>query len=249
MNNLVSPKEIKRLGLNKNEEVVLKHVDLAPKKLSEIYRSCSLPHTTVYEVLVRLEVRGLVVKSNVGKNKRWHRKDSTTIEIKEKTKETLILEGREQIISTFYNLIVKSKGKRLLSFHGDKVLRGWMSLLSKKEIEQANRIIVENNIIVERYIPEGRYRKLFESLPDGWQKTMIGRSHISYFLPDELFDTSAEVVLFPNAVVLCENHLSRIVIFKNRDTVKLYDSLFEVMRRVGTKINSEEVFKKYIGKK
>ena len=75
---------------------------------------------------------------------------------------------------------------------------------------------------------------------------MVSRTHITHFLPDEYFYTRTELMMFSDVVMVYETHQQRITLFRDKETVKLYASMFEMMRTLGVKVNSEEEFQRYI---
>jgi hypothetical protein len=93
------------------------------------------------------------------------------------------------------------------------------------------------------------YHKLFIALPADWQQTMLGRAHITYFLPDKLFTSKTEIILFADRALIYETDQLCMTIFSHRETVKLFTSWFQVLRTVGKKIDSEREFLKYIREK
>jgi DNA-binding MarR family transcriptional regulator len=246
----ISRQEIQRLRLSENEVRVLSVVNFMPQKLAEIEDASNLAHTTVFETLSRLHERGLVTSVGEGRAKRWLSVKKTKVKNagEARYKDILVLQGKEEILSLISELFISHKGDRLLSFHGEKISKGWLSVLNKEDIEKRNIMIVENKIIVERYVPEHGYGRIFRSFPGSWQKTMFGRTHITYLLPDEFFDSNTEIMMFSDIVMVYETHLSRVTLFRDKETVKVYATLFEMMRRLGRKVNSEEVFKMYLGK-
>lgn len=244
----ISPQDIRRLRLSRNEIRVLQTVTFVPQKLVDIEKASKLAHATVYEVLLRLNGRGLVFSVGGGRARRWLIVNETDNNGSEGTehKDIRILQGREELLSVISELFVTHKGGRLLSFHGEKVLEGWLSLLERKDIEQRNAMIMDSEIIVERFVPEHGYERIFRSFPDTWRRTMLGRAQITYFLPDELFESSTELLMFSDVVIVYETHLSRMILLRDKETIRMYSVLFEMMRRLGRKINSEEVFGRYL---
>lgn len=244
----ISARDIQKFRLSKNETKVLEKTTFVPQRLAEIEKSSGLAHTTVYEALIRLRERTLIVSIGEGRARRWLgiRVDKPGDKEEAKCKDVQTSQGRKEILSLISELFIKHKGDRLLSFHGEKVLEGWLSVLNKKDIEKRNIMIIENEIIVERYVPEHGYRRIFQSFPESWGKTMLGRTQITYFLPDEFFNSSTELMMFHDVAVVYETQLSRMIVFRNKETVKVYAAIFEMMRRLGRKVNSEEEFRMYI---
>ncbi len=246
----ISQQDIRRLRLSTNEIRVLQTVTFVPQKLVDIERASQMAHTTVYEALLRLHGRGLVFSVGGGRAKRWliiNGADASDSEVT-KHKDIRTLQGREKLLSVISELFVTHKGGRLLSFHGEKVLEGWLSILDRKDIEQRNAMIMDNEIIVERFVPEHGYERICRSFPGTWWRTMLGRAQITYFLPDELFESSTELLMFSDVVIVYETHLSRMTLFRDKETVQIYFAFFEMMRRLGRKINSEEIFRRYLEK-
>ncbi len=240
------------LGLSPNETQVFLVLDGVPRSIAEIEKHAKLPHATTFDILKRFVERGLVNMLSLG-GKRF---GYTRVDIGEVTKHDIkrnspvagvqVLTGKEALLGLVNTLLVGRRGERMLSFHGASVLPGWLSLLSKTEIKKSNELIVAGGIIIERFVPAKGYRKLFTSLPSDWQQTMLGRAHITYFLPDELFTSKTEIILFTDRALIYETDKLRMTIFSHQETVKLFTAWFQTLRSLGKKIDSEREFLKYI---
>lgn len=246
----MTKQEIQRLRLSKNEIGVLRAVTVVPQKLVDIEKIVRLPHATVYETLLRLHERGLVISVGRDRKRRWLTLSESLLSVESgiQHKDVQVFEGKEQLLSLISELFVNHRDDRLLSFHGEKILEGWLSILNKKDIERRNIMIIDNEIIVERFVPELGYKKVFKSFPESWMKTMFGRAQITYLLPDDLFDTYTELMMFSDVAVVYETRVQRMTIFRDTETIKLFSAFFEMMRRLATKVNSEELFKMYVAR-
>ncbi len=188
----------KILGLTKNEVKIVNALDHVPKALHEIEMHTKISHTSVLDSLRRLTKRG-IVDVVYGERRKTY---ICTIEDrlkngdgdKKQIKEIEIYEGKENLLSLISNELIRHKNSRLLSFHGEQVAEGWLAILSPKDIQKRNELIIEHNIIVERFVPLSKYKNLFKKFPIDWQNTMVGRTHITYFLPDSYFDTKTELI-------------------------------------------------------
>ncbi len=232
----------KELGLSSNEKKVLSVVTEIPGTLSHIERRSMLSHSSVFDVVNRLVRRNLIEYVRVGTKKLYTRK-KVVIPLKQSVV-TNTLEGRKQLISFFDILLTKSKKLRIQSYHGSDVIDGWLTLLSKQQIIERNKLIINTEIIVERYVPKNSYKKFFESFPKEWQQSMLGRTHITYFLPEEFFGSKVELLIIDQTAIIYESHLQKVTFFKDKETLLFFRKLFLLMSRIGQKVNSEEEFKK-----
>lgn len=246
----VTPNE-KLLGLNANEAKLWRALAGVPRRLYELEKHTRIPHATLIGVIERLEKRGLcrsVLLS--GKRKGYVRvlpKLLGSQPEKDVPQQTArILKGKAELLTLIDSLLIKARGERLLSLHGPQVAPGWLSIFSRAEIKKRNELIIANNIIVERFVPEHGYRQLFQSFPKAWQQTMLGRAHITYFLPDKLFASKTEIIVLGNTALLYETDVLRITLFSHPETVKLFRSIFDMYRSIGKKIDSEREFLRYI---
>jgi DNA-binding MarR family transcriptional regulator len=242
---------IKLLGLSKNEVRVVNVLGHMPLSPAEIEKKTKLPHASVIDTLSRFIDRGLVQIVSSQHRKTYTSNIRSVFDSVHTPKESPSLEvevyqGKEALLSLISLELVNHRHDRLLSFHGKEVSDGWLSILNPKEIQKRNALIIEHDIIVERFVPLNGYRDLFKKFPRSWQETMVGRSHITHFLPDEYFKTRTELMMFSDIVMLYETHNQKIVVFRNKDTVSMYASMFDMMRTIGRKINSEEEFQKYL---
>ena len=242
---------MRMLGLKPNEERVFSVLDGVPRSVAETEKRARLSHATTHDVLKRFVGRGLAKMVSLGgKRFRYIRQGIEEVtkhhaKSHSQTGGVQVLEGKEALLGLINTLLVGRRGERMLSFHGFSVLPGWLSLLSESEIKKRNELIVAGDIIVERFVPAQGYRKLFTSLPLDWQRTMLGRAHITYFLPDELFTSTTEIILFADRALIYETDKLRMTIFSHEETVQLFTSWFQMLRILGKKIDSEQEFKRY----
>ncbi len=240
------------LGLSPNETRIFAVLDRVPRSIAELERKAKLPHATTHDILKRFVERGLTKTISLGgKRFGYIREDfggTTKHQIKGEAPgvEVQVLQGKDELLGLIDTLLVGRRGERMLSFHGASVLPGWLAILSKSEIKKRNELIVASGIIVERFVPTQGYRKLFTSLPNDWQQTMLGRAHITYFIPDELFTSKTEIILFADKALIYETDKLRMTIFSHQETVKLFTDWFQALRMMGQKIDSEREFLKYI---
>ena len=244
-------RQIKLLGLTANEAKVAKVLGHLPLSQIEVEKKTKLPHASVVDTLRRFVERGLVkvLKSQQRKTYVYYSKAvfaPVATQVSSLGTEVEVYDGKEALLSLISKELVKHRHDRLLSFHGEAVGEGWLGILDPKEIQKRNELIIEHDIIVERFVPSNGYRALFKKFPRAWQKTMVGRSHITHFLPDDYFQTKTELMMFSDVVMVYETHKQRITAFRDKETVKLYTALFEILRLVGKKVNSEVEFQKYL---
>lgn len=246
---------MKVLGLSPNETRVYLVLDGVPRSIVEIEKRAKLSHATAYDILKRFLERGLASTLSLeGKRFGYIRVDIGAIAKHEKKSdvpgaEVQVLQGKEALLGLIDTLLVGRRGERMLSFHGFSVLPGWLSILSKTEIKKRNELIMASDIIVERFVPAQGYRQFFTALPTDWQQTMLGRAHITYFLPDELFTSKTEIILFADKALIYETDKLRMTIFSHEETVKLFASWFQMLRTLGKKIDSEREFLRYVHEK
>jgi hypothetical protein len=246
---------LKILGLSPNEIRIYSVLDGVPRTIAEIEKRAGIPHATTLDVLRRFVARGLASTVSLGGKRCGYMRQAIGGVMKHQSEsngssgEVQVFEGKEALLGLIDTLLVERRGERMLSFHGTSVLPGWLAILSKAEIKKRNELIVASGIIIERFVPVHGYHKLFIALPADWQQTMLGRAHITYFLPDKLFTSKTEIILFADRALIYETDQLCMTIFSHRETVKLFTSWFQVLRTVGKKIDSEREFLKYIREK
>jgi hypothetical protein len=239
------------LGLTANEAKILETMGHVPLSVAEIELKSKLAHASVVDTIERFIKRGLIQVVRSEKRKTYTF-DASALSNLGRPPQLLrgqaveIYEGKEDLLSLISKELLRHKHGRLLSFHGEAVAEGWLTILSPQEIKKRNDLMMEHDIIVERFVPERGYKRLFKKFPSEWQKTMVGRTHITHFLPDEYFQTKTELMMFSDVVMVYETHQERITLFRDTETVKLFANMFEMMRTVGVKVNSEEEFQKYL---
>lgn len=242
---------VRLLGLTKNEQLVVRALSHMPIALTEVEKQTKLPHASVADTLARLVRREVVEVVHSAHRKkyictietRFSKHGSTPLRSLAGVE---IYDGKDSLLSLVSSELLRHRHDRLLSFHGERVAEGWLAVLPLAEIKKRNELIIEHDIIVERFVPERGYKRMFKKFSKEWQNTMVGRTHITHFLPDAYFDTRTELMMFSNVVMLYETHRERIVLFRDVDTVSLYASFFEMLRTVGHTVDSEAEFRAYL---
>jgi sugar-specific transcriptional regulator TrmB len=242
-----------QMKLNKNELTVLEALDYAPKRLIDIELESGLPHSSVFDTLQSLEGRGLIKNVLVNKRKLWKlssenkiRNRSNLKSLEGGTANIEIYNGKEAILSNIYNLFENNKNKRVLVYHGPKVFSEWYKILNEQEIVNFNLLLQKMNIIVERFVPEKEFATYIKKVSKEYKESLINRSQITYLLPDNLFDSKTELILFSDQVVIYESQIPRLIILKEKETIKMHQNIFEIFRKLGNKIDSQKEFTKYL---
>ena len=238
-----SKKEILKLKLTDSEVCVLKSLKTEAKTLASIEKESKIPHSTVFDSIKSLEKRGLINSLLIGRKKNWSivsenleiSKSGTNLDVE-------IYEGRENIIKKIYNLFEKNKGKRVLVYHGPETFSEWYKILEEKEIISFNLLLSKMQIIVERFVPEKSFMKYIKNVSPEYRKSMINRAQITYLLPDIFFTSKSEIILFEEEAIVYEADTVQIVLFKNKETIKMYRNIFEIFKTVGEKIDSQKEF-------
>ena len=249
----LSQKEIKRLRLTKNEQAVLSAVSHLPQRIVDIENKSKVPHSTLFDILKSLKGRGLVQVSLVDNKKLWSLGElnseqglGISLGTAKPTKDIEVIAGKEKIISYISNIFKFNVGKRVLVYHGREVFDGWYKILSESEIVEFNKTLVKLNIIVERFVPEYAFKKYITKTSKAYKESMLNRPQITYLLPDVYFTSKSEIMLCEDRVIIYETHLVQLLVLKDIETVKLYKSIFEILRSVGKKIDSQKEFSLYI---
>ncbi len=242
----ISKAKSSELKLTTNEALVLNALGDKPVRLVDIETKINLPHSSVFDTLQSLENRKLAVSIFVGKRKMWKMSidSNTSNQTQTLPKDVEVYIGKQEVLAHIYELFEKNKNKRVLVYHGPKAFAEWYKVLDEEDIVDFNLLIQKMNIIIERFVPKKDFNEYMRKVSTDYAKSMLNRSQITYLLPDELFNSKTELMLFESNVVMYESHVPRLVVLKDIETIKMYKNIFEVFRSIGVKIDSQKEFLK-----
>lgn len=246
----IDSKTAKILGLTKDEVLVIEKITNTPLKIAEISTQTSIPRTSLYYMLPKLEDRGFIEQIRQGKKILWIKSKNikTTYEkalgtlidsneehltphiFSEKTKVTVL--RKEKIVQIFEDISNLTPRTRIYGIQPDVSFMQAVEYMPLAKLVEINNIIKQKNIIVEAIIHE----RSIDSIQNLFNKDDLriflesfgGRSADTVKLPSDYLDkTMAEIYLYNNTIAIINWKEQFAVTIQNQDVFQLIIEMFK----------------------
>ncbi len=146
-----------------------------------------------------------------------------------------------------------NKDERIKAIQG---IKSWAKLLEKLPASQLirfNKLVIDNNLIIEGIIQASSYRIYGEMLrkePAKLKETaesLVGRMADYVYVPDNFFDVTAEIWLFKSTALIINWDKEVAVEMTNPDIMFFLRDMFEFVKAGGTKIDHNEAMRQLLG--
>ena len=261
-----TPDNLKILDLSRKEKRVLTLLRQGKSTPLLIAKETTISRPAIYEILKRLHRRGLVVSSIKNGRKSWLLAKSRDIDsclydakryllsLSEGTEEikglsdsmVVVHRGSEAIRAQLHSLFKDHRGARLFGIQGNTVGVGWKRVFGEEGLNELNRLIKENQIIVEAILPEGWFEQQFKALGKKWAQDFEGRMAAAHVIPETYFNHAGEVLIFKNNLYLVSMHEEIVIEIKNSEMQKLLLSMFEYVKETSRKVDINEKLRSLI---
>lgn len=246
-----SAKSATILGLWRSELDILKALSSGESLIADLSVVTSIPRTSLYSILPRLEERGFVEKRKHGKKIFWSNRDDRDIyatykevldelnrnhdgsiskKISEKS-DISIHYGNKNAMSVFTELAAMPAKSRFYGIQPEQSIIGAVTLNPMEDLLTFNRKVNEKKLIVEGIIHESGTDSMIKALPteDGKRllRSFANRSADTAKLPPHFLEnTKAEVYLYEDKVALVNWYEEFAVIIRNKDVFELIKEMF-----------------------
>jgi len=262
----LSPQNIKLLGLSKSEVKVLDALRAGKNTPLEMTRESKVSRPAVYEILERLQKRG-IVKSNIKDGRRyWSQAKERDLEEEIfNTKKALFSfeEGVEQIHGLSDSTVIVHRGgeairkllkdlmkthkeQRLYGIQGDTVVIGWNKVFGIERTNELNRMIKQNRLIVEGIVPKGWFERQTKLIGKKWAEDFAGRAAISHEIGEEYFKHGGQIFIFKNSLYLMAMNEELVIEVRNSEIQKLILSMFRFIQDNSKKFDVNERLRRLI---
>lgn len=250
-------RSLRILGLSRNEIRVLNMVRIGYDVPSLIAQHSSISRPAIYEILERLEERGLIVSQTDEGKKHWMQSKDKELD-KEfyaiKKQLLSIADGVEEVCGlsdatvtvhrgTFAvrkvldNIVQKHKEQRLYGIQGDRVAPGWEKIYSAKGMNEWNRAVKKNMIITEMVFPQGWIKRQSDIYGKQWAEDFEGRASMMYEIDEKYFEHGGQVFIFKDSLYLMAMNEEKIIEVHNSDIQKLILSMFRYIQDNSKKVD------------
>lgn len=263
----IQTQSMRILGLSHNEVRILNVLRSGFDTPSSIAQHTSISRPAIYEILARLEMRGLIVCIKDNTKKRWVQVADEEIE-KEfyATKKQLlsisdgveeirglsdatvtIHRGKQAVRKVLDMIVTKHKGQRLYGIQGDKVAPGWEKIYSAEGMNEWNRAVKTNMIITEMIFPHGWTQRQSDIYGKKWAKDFEGRAAMMHEIDEKYFEHGGQIFIFKKSLYLMAMNEEKIIEIHNSDIQKLILSMFRYIqdhsKKIDVNANLREIIK------
>ncbi len=207
-------------------------------------KKSSVPRPTIYLTLEKLEQRGLIYSTKIGKRKVWKkaghevlgdnlanlRKEllgETSYEKLNLTEDTdiTIYRGEETIMRLLLSLIDRHRGSRLMGIQGNRAGDAWENTFSLKNINEVNKRIKEKGMITEIITSKDWFKRQIEIFGKSWAENFGGRAAQVHFIESKYLDYDSQIFIFEDQVILVSMAEELFIEVKNRKISRLLIAL------------------------
>jgi len=264
----LSREQIRLLGLSGSELAVLEALRAGHNTPLLISEHIKVSRPAIYEILDRLHKRGLI-KSNIrGGKKHWSQSRDKDIEqelysskrqllgIEEGIDEVrglsdstvVAYHGGEAIRGLLHKILKDNKNQRLYGIQGDTPAIGWSRVVGIERTNELNRIIKQNNIIVEAIVPYGWFERQIKLLGKKWAEDFEGRASATHIVDEKYFQHGGQIWIFKNSLYLIAMNEEIIIEVRNSEIQKLILSMFRFIQDNSQKIDVNALLRELIAK-
>ncbi|MBI2055144.1 MAG: hypothetical protein HYT39_03555 [Candidatus Sungbacteria bacterium] len=262
-------KEITRrskvLRFSKLEKELMETLSDKPESISRIASRMDSPRTSLYRPLKSLSSRGFVEKTKKGKRHYWRSIPQETLiaalspalfSMTDNTNTPLhpefFLHTGKEILMLLYEKLADKVGARVLGIQPNRSAESVLKIFPFERLVRLNERIKTQNVIVEAILQEDfipfyinllkkrgfPVRKIFDAF--------VGRAADTMYIPKEFINFDSEIVILPTTSYIF--HWSKLVAIeiRNKETLGLLRDLFALAKQSGSKVNQNELVRKYL---
>jgi len=247
------------LGLSKKEEQVLRALQgQSPQSVLALATTAKVSRPSVYDIVKKLKVRGLVKSQIERGHRRYSLVDARTLsDTLYSLKKDLIgfVDGREELSAVTDGSVVVYRGRnsvrekifeifsshsneRFLGYQGfNDSMDSWFSIFTSEEISDINRLIKQRHLITEAILPTGWLKSMFQKYGTAWAKDYEGRTAATCYIDSEYFDNQCQLFAFKDAVYLIALKDQMIIELRHSDIQKMILAFYRFMRDHGRNVD------------
>lgn len=259
----------KVFGFSKKTEKVFLAVLSGQDTPVKISKETDISRPAIYAILKHLQARGLIVSQVSRGVKHWALASDRAIdETLYEAKRALlgISEGRQEIYRksdvgiTLYrgkdaiekllkHLFENHKGEYYRGTQGDNVFPAWQQLFGIETINEFNKNIKKNRLIVEAVLPEGYFEGAVSRFGVEWARHFEGRTYRVGLIDPSYFQHGAELFLFKDILYLASMSEALIIEIRHSEIQKMISLFFTHMQDTARSVDGNEMLRKLIAEK
>ncbi|MBI3671469.1 hypothetical protein HY249_01590 [Candidatus Azambacteria bacterium] len=216
----------------------------------DISRVVKVSRQAIYEILERLEARGLADRYIKDGKKHWRQTDDKNIEealygikrqllsIPEGVEEVygvsdssvIVHRGAVAIRALIQSMFRDNKDQRFYGIQGDVAAIGWNKVFGVESINEMNRWIKKNGLILEGILPYGWFERQTKLLGKKWAEDFEGRAAATHEISEGYFKHGGQIFIFKNSLYLIAMNEEIIIEVRNSEIQKLILSMFRFIQ-------------------
>lgn len=243
------------LHFNNNEKTVLKLIreGLDTPLLIEKYSSIS--RQGAYKILHRLSEAGFIQKSGstwkiLTKDTIYNRfyiqaEQLLGIE-RNRDAQVRIITGRNEIADLLIWVFSNHKKETCIGIQGDNVYEDWIEILGLKTINQLNKSIKKNEIIIKAIVPTEHFKRAIKIMGREWATHFEGRPYQVNVIDNKYFAHEAEMFIFKRAVYIICLADQLVIEIKNKNIVDMILLLINYIQENSESVDGNQILRDLI---
>ncbi len=258
----------KAFGLSGTASAVLAQVKAGRETPVQISKETDISRPAIYAILAQLEEQGLVTRHAVKGAARWRVASASQINrLLERAREEIlgskeerevlyqednvgvkVYRGRKTISEVMRYIFQEHRGQTCIGFQGDNVFADWRDLLGAETINDLNKSIKKNGMVIQVIVPEGSFERSFDIMGLEWAKHFEGRAYRVNEISDDYFKHKGEMFLFKDSVYLISMREQVVIEIQHSQIQKMLYLLFEYVQDTSKVIDGNEILRQLMAK-
>ena len=256
------------LGLSVLEDTLIRTLSSEPESIVNLAEKTGAPRTSLYRPLQSLASRGLIERIKIGKRHYWKSisqetliaalgpilfTGATTNDTSSPLHPEFFLHTGKEALMLLYEKLADKAGVRVFSIQPNRSAQSVLGVFPFERLVRLNEKIKERGVIVEAIVQEDFvpfYVNLLQKRGLSIQSILtafVGRAADTAYIPKEFMNFDSEITILPEAAYIF--HWGKLVAveIRNKETLGLLRGLFAFTKQFGSKVDQNELAKKYLG--
>lgn len=253
-------------GLSPKASTVLSLVKAGHTTPVQIAKHANISRPAIYAILQNLAKQGLVEEKKSEEQRYWQIAHISQINsLLESAKDNLlghpeerglqyktngvqvhIYRGKETIAELLKHLFINHRGQTCVGIQGDNVYEGWKEVLGIEFINELNKGIKKNKMIIQAIVPQGNFARAVETMGLEWAKHFEGRTYRVNEIAEKYFNHKGEMFLFKDSIYLISMTEQLVIEIKHSHIQKQLLALIEYVQETAKVIDGNEALRKII---
>lgn len=260
---------LKLLGLSPSAIKVFIALKAGHATPVQISKETNVSRPAVYTILGQLEGRGLVTQKGSGGTKSWAISSAVQLNkifndlkaevlgsrnekealYEEGNIEVKVYRGKKTIAELMRQIFQKHRGETCIGIQGDNVYEGWRDLLGLETINDLNKSIKKDRMVIQAIVPENHFVRVVDTMGLEWARHFEGRAYRVNEIDESYFEHKGEMFLFKDSVYLLSMSEGLVIEIKHSHIQKMLSSLIQYIQDTARVVDGNQILRELMAEK